>query len=105
MDKHILVVEDSPTQARYVALILKSAGYTTTVASTGEQALELASCAGIDPPSSSKLDFSPREGRSRHFSKSGLSPTALVRKTKAQIQKAAVHSPTFHLQISNYTSS
>jgi hypothetical protein len=38
------------------------------------------------------------------FPQGGLSPTAFVWQTKSQIQKAAIDSPTFHLQISNYAS-
>ena len=43
MDKrHILVVEDSPTQARYASLLLENAGYKVTVAETGNSSLDLA---------------------------------------------------------------
>jgi two-component system, cell cycle response regulator len=46
--KNILVIEDSPTQAQYVAIILKSAGYTVLLANTGQQGLALAQSQAVD---------------------------------------------------------
>ena len=40
--KHILLVEDSPTQARYASLLLEDAGYRVTIADTGSAAIQLA---------------------------------------------------------------
>jgi hypothetical protein len=57
----------------------------------------------IDSPSSPKLHLATGQTLSSELSKSRLSPTTFIRQTKAQIQKAAIYSPTFHLQISNYT--
>ncbi len=38
---HVLVVEDSPDQARLIAGLLESGGFTAEIASSGEQALEI----------------------------------------------------------------
>lgn len=42
MPGHILLVEDSPTQARFTGMILEEAGYQVSVADHGELALEMA---------------------------------------------------------------
>lgn len=41
MTANILLIEDSPTQARYTGLILEEAGYRVNVASSGLQGLEM----------------------------------------------------------------
>lgn len=46
--KHILLVEDSPTQARLASLLLESSGYQVTIAVTGSQALEYADTIRFD---------------------------------------------------------
>ena len=46
--KHILLVEDSPTQARYACLLLESAGYHVTIAETGRAGIELAETSNPD---------------------------------------------------------
>ena len=46
--KLILLVEDSPTQARYTGLILEGAGYDVILAETGKKAIELAESAQPD---------------------------------------------------------
>ncbi len=48
MSAHILLVEDSPTQAQQVGLLLESAGYEVSVASTGDEALEMIQELGPD---------------------------------------------------------
>jgi CheY-like chemotaxis protein len=45
--ERVLVVEDSPDQARLIAGLLQSAGYLATVAATGEEAIE---AMDTDPP-------------------------------------------------------
>ncbi|MBK8535282.1 MAG: diguanylate cyclase [Candidatus Competibacteraceae bacterium] len=40
--KHILLIEDSPTQARYAGLLLEDAGYRVSVAPTGHSGVEKA---------------------------------------------------------------
>jgi diguanylate cyclase (GGDEF)-like protein len=40
--KKILIVEDSATQARYSEFILSDAGYSSSIASTGQQAIDMA---------------------------------------------------------------
>ena len=40
--KHILLIEDSPTQARYTGLLLEHAGYRVTFAETGKKGIETA---------------------------------------------------------------
>ncbi len=40
--RHILLIEDSPTQARYTGLLLEDAGYKVTFAETGKKGIELA---------------------------------------------------------------
>lgn len=40
--KHILLIEDSPTQARYAGLLLEDAGYQVSVAPTGRSGVEKA---------------------------------------------------------------
>lgn len=42
MSAHILLVEDSQTQAQYIGLILEEAGHQVSVAGTGNRALEMA---------------------------------------------------------------
>ena len=46
--KHVLIIEDSPTQARYLAFILEDAGYLAFTASTGQQGIEMAAQTPID---------------------------------------------------------
>lgn len=40
--KHVLLIEDSPTQAQYVRLLLEDAGYQVTFAETGQKGIEIA---------------------------------------------------------------
>jgi two-component system, cell cycle response regulator len=40
--KHILLIEDSPTQARYTGLLLENEGYKVTFAETGRKGIEIA---------------------------------------------------------------
>ena len=40
--KHILLIEDSPTQAQYVRLLVEDAGYQVSFAETGQKGIELA---------------------------------------------------------------
>ena len=40
--KHILLVEDSPTQAQYVRLLLEDSGYQVSFAETGQKGIEIA---------------------------------------------------------------
>lgn len=40
--RHILLIEDSPTQARYTGLLLEDAGYRVTFAETGAKGVEIA---------------------------------------------------------------
>jgi diguanylate cyclase (GGDEF)-like protein len=40
--RHILLIEDSPTQARYTGLLLEGAGYKVTFAETGKKGIEIA---------------------------------------------------------------
>ncbi len=40
--RHILLIEDSPTQARYTGLLLEDAGYRVTFAETGKKGIEIA---------------------------------------------------------------
>ena len=46
--KQILIIEDSPTQAHYCSLILESAGYQVSIASTGQQGIEMAGKIPVD---------------------------------------------------------
>src|ERR1700730_3528466 len=46
--KHILLVEDSPTQARYACLLLENAGYRVTIAETGHAGITLAETTNPD---------------------------------------------------------
>ncbi|OGP62513.1 MAG: hypothetical protein A2170_10855 [Deltaproteobacteria bacterium RBG_13_53_10] len=46
--KHVLLVEDSPTQAQYMCLLLEDAGYQVTVAETGQKGVEIAETAQPD---------------------------------------------------------
>jgi diguanylate cyclase (GGDEF)-like protein len=46
--KHILLVEDSPTQARFTSMILEKGGYRVSVAGTGEDAVEMAQSGNPD---------------------------------------------------------
>jgi diguanylate cyclase (GGDEF)-like protein len=46
--KHILIIEDSPTQARYNAFILEDAGYQTSIAVTGQQGIEMSKETNFD---------------------------------------------------------
>jgi two-component system cell cycle response regulator len=39
--KHVLLIEDSPTQAQYVRLLLEDAGYQVTFAETGQKGIEI----------------------------------------------------------------
>jgi diguanylate cyclase (GGDEF)-like protein len=48
MKQRILLIEDSPTQARHIGLVLESAGYEVEVAPTGRQGLERAEAAKQD---------------------------------------------------------
>src|SRR5713226_6999732 len=48
MPTRILVVEDSPTQAEALRLLLEEHGYTVTVAPDGEQALALVAKGKVD---------------------------------------------------------
>lgn len=40
--RHVLLIEDSPTQARYTGLLLENAGYRVTFAETGKNGIEIA---------------------------------------------------------------
>jgi two-component system cell cycle response regulator len=40
--KHVLLIEDSPTQAQYVRLLLEDAGYQVSFAETGQKGIEIA---------------------------------------------------------------
>lgn len=40
--KQVLIIEDSPTQARYTSLVLESEGYRTCTAGTGQEGLDMA---------------------------------------------------------------
>jgi diguanylate cyclase (GGDEF)-like protein len=46
--KHILLIEDSPTQAQYVRLLLEDVGYQVTFAETGQKGIEIAEAAQPD---------------------------------------------------------
>jgi diguanylate cyclase (GGDEF)-like protein len=46
--KHVLLVEDSPTQAQYMRLLLEDAGYRTTLAENGQKGIEIAETAQPD---------------------------------------------------------
>ena len=46
--KHVLLIEDSPTQAQYVRLLLEDAGYRITFAETGQKGIEIAEAAQPD---------------------------------------------------------
>jgi two-component system cell cycle response regulator len=46
--KHVLLIEDSPTQAQYVRLLLEDAGYRVTFAETGQKGIEIAEAAQPD---------------------------------------------------------
>jgi two-component system cell cycle response regulator len=46
--KHVLLIEDSPTQAQYVRLLLEDAGYQVTFAETGQKGIEIAEAAQPD---------------------------------------------------------
>jgi len=46
--KHVLLIEDSPTQAQYVRLLLEDAGYQVTSAETGQKGIEIAEAAQPD---------------------------------------------------------
>lgn len=46
--RHILLIEDSPTQARYTAAMLQTGGYQVSVAETGQQGIALAQTAALD---------------------------------------------------------
>ena len=46
--KNILIVEDSPTQARYSAFILEDAGYKVSLASTGQQGIDMSKAIPFD---------------------------------------------------------
>ncbi|MGH7590163.1 MAG: response regulator [Gemmatimonadales bacterium] len=48
MSTHVLVVEDSPTQAEALRGVLEAHGYTVTAAATGEEALALVPGGGFD---------------------------------------------------------
>jgi diguanylate cyclase (GGDEF)-like protein len=48
MKNCILLIEDSPTQARYIGLVLESSGYEVSVAQTGRQGLEMAESNKLD---------------------------------------------------------
>jgi diguanylate cyclase (GGDEF)-like protein len=46
--KHVLLIEDSPTQAQYMRLLLEDAGYQVTLAETGQKGIETAEAAQPD---------------------------------------------------------
>ena len=46
--KHILLIEDSPTQAQYMRLLLEDAGYRVTFAETGQKGIEIAEASQPD---------------------------------------------------------
>jgi diguanylate cyclase (GGDEF)-like protein len=46
--KHVLLIEDSPTQAQYVRLLLEDSGYQVTFAETGQKGIEIAEAAQPD---------------------------------------------------------
>lgn len=46
--KHVLLIEDSPTQAQYMRLLLEDAGYQVTLAETGQKGVEIAETAQPD---------------------------------------------------------
>jgi diguanylate cyclase (GGDEF)-like protein len=46
--KHVLLIEDSPTQAQYMRLLLEDAGYQFTFAGTGQKGIEIAETAQPD---------------------------------------------------------
>ncbi len=46
--KHVLLIEDSPTQAQYMRLLLEDAGYQVTFAETGQKGIEIAEAAQPD---------------------------------------------------------
>jgi diguanylate cyclase (GGDEF)-like protein len=46
--KHVLLIEDSPTQAQYMCLLLEDAGYQVTFAETGQKGIEIAEAAQPD---------------------------------------------------------
>jgi diguanylate cyclase (GGDEF)-like protein len=46
--KHVLLIEDSPTQAQYMRLLLEDAGYLVTFAETGQKGIEIAETAQPD---------------------------------------------------------
>jgi diguanylate cyclase (GGDEF)-like protein len=46
--KHVLLIEDSPTQAQYMRLLLEDAGYQVTFAETGQKGIEIAETAQPD---------------------------------------------------------
>jgi diguanylate cyclase (GGDEF)-like protein len=46
--KHVVLIEDSPTQAQYMRLLLEDAGYQVTVAETGQKGVEIAETAQPD---------------------------------------------------------
>ena len=46
--KHVLLIEDSPTQAQYMRLLLEDAGYQVTYAETGQKGIEIAEAAQPD---------------------------------------------------------
>ena len=46
--KHVLLIEDSPTQAQYMRLLLEDAGYQITLAETGQKGIEIAETAQPD---------------------------------------------------------
>ena len=46
--KHVLLIEDSPTQAQYMRLLLEDAGYQVTFAETGQKGIEIAEASQPD---------------------------------------------------------
>jgi len=46
--KHVLLIEDSPTQAQYMRLLLQDAGYRVTLAETGQKGIEIADASQPD---------------------------------------------------------
>ena len=46
--KHVLLIEDSPTQAQYMRLLLEDAGYQVAFAETGQKGIEIAEAAQPD---------------------------------------------------------
>ncbi len=46
--KHVLLIEDSPTQAQYMRLLLEDAGYRVTFAETGQKGIEIADASQPD---------------------------------------------------------